>query len=207
MRFYSSFIPHPSSFPPAPPACRFLCVTSVTASPPCRSTGYGDGFRMICVTFCVTAVSPEFHDGDRGVATRESRAIDQFGTGRIVVRVFAACRGFVSRTRWSASPRFRDGAGSAGEGESRAIDQFGTGRIIVRVFAACRGFVSRTRWSVSPGFRDGAGGAGERESQAIGQFRSATGRAFAERKTTQSHARWRNPVKLGTAVKSLCARA
>ncbi len=40
---------------------------------------------MICVYLCVTAVSPEFTDGAGDVAKRTNRAVDQFGSGRIVV--------------------------------------------------------------------------------------------------------------------------
>jgi len=59
--------------------------------------GYDDGFRIICVVLCVTPVSPEFRDAAAAVAKRKSRAVRESGGKRIVDRVFAAFRGFVSQ--------------------------------------------------------------------------------------------------------------
>jgi len=88
---------HQAGYGPADPYVSvFLHHFASTASPPYQATGYDDGFRMICVYLCVTAVSPEFCDGAGGVWGRETRAIDQLVSARIVVKVVAVCRGFVS---------------------------------------------------------------------------------------------------------------
>jgi hypothetical protein len=46
---------------------------------------------MISVYSCVTAVSLDFGNGASGVTKRKSRAISQFGSVGIIVKVFAAC--------------------------------------------------------------------------------------------------------------------
>ncbi len=78
---------------------RFFASFASTASRPYQAKGYDDGFRIICVYLCVTAVSREFLDAANGGARRKSRAIGEFGGKRIVVKVFAACRGFVLHAR------------------------------------------------------------------------------------------------------------
>jgi len=52
--------------------------------------GYDDGFRMICVYLCVTADGSGFRDGADDFAKRKSDAIGQFGSKRLVAKVFAA---------------------------------------------------------------------------------------------------------------------
>jgi len=108
---------HPSSFilSPAPIRVGFFASFASTASQPNQTMGYDDGFRMICVYLCVTAVSPEFRDEARGVARRTIRTIYQSGGNAGCGRVFAVCR-------WLCSA-------SAATRKSQAIGQFRRERV------------------------------------------------------------------------------
>ncbi len=60
-----------------PPSRRVgLCASRASrASQPYQAMGYGDGFRMICVYLCVTAVSPDLRGGAGDVGNCKIRAI------------------------------------------------------------------------------------------------------------------------------------
>jgi hypothetical protein len=64
---------------------------------------------MICVYLCVLAVGSGIGNRAGDITNRKSRATRQFGRKRNIVRVFAACRGFVS-PRWRSVLRGRNNA-------------------------------------------------------------------------------------------------